>query len=74
MWAFSSRVEQNLLFTVVHRLVIAVASVVVEHRLRGVRASAAAAHRLSTCSSRAQYLQLTGLVGQQLVESSWTRD
>ena len=62
VWAFSSCGEQNWLFTVVRRLVIAVASVAVEHRLRGARASAAAAHRLSTCSSQAQYLQLTGSV------------
>ena len=33
MWAFSSSAEQGLLFIVVHRLLIAVASLVAEHRL-----------------------------------------
>ena len=32
-WAFSSCGEQELLFVAVHRLLIAVASLVVEHRL-----------------------------------------
>ena len=62
VWAFSSCGEQNLLCIVVRTLVIAVASAVVELRLIGARASAVAAHRLSTCSSQAQYLQLTGSV------------
>ena len=33
MWAFSSRGEQGLLFIVVHVLLIAVVSLVAEHRL-----------------------------------------
>ena len=33
VWAFSSCGEQGLLFVVVHGLLIAVASLVVEHRL-----------------------------------------
>ena len=33
-WAFSSCGEQGLFFIVVHRLLIAVASLVVEHRLQ----------------------------------------
>ena len=33
VWAFSSCSEQGLLFLVVHGLLIAVASLVVEHRL-----------------------------------------
>ena len=34
VWAFSSCVEQGLLFVAVHRLLIAVASLVVEHGLQ----------------------------------------
>ena len=33
VWAFSSCSEQGLLFIVVHRLLIAVTSLVAEHRL-----------------------------------------
>ena len=38
-WAFSSCGERGLLFAAVRRLLIAVASLVVEHGLLGVRAS-----------------------------------
>ena len=37
MWAFSSYGEQGLLFVVVHGLLIAVASLVAEHRLQVCR-------------------------------------
>ena len=47
VWAFSNCSEQGLLFIVVHRLLIVVASLVAEHRLQ--------AYRL-------QYLQPTGSV------------
>ena len=51
---FSLLVEsRGYCLVAVHRLLIAVTSVVVEHRLEGVQASAAAAHELSSCSSRA---------------------
>ena len=63
----------------VHWLLIAVASLVAEHVLQRVWASAVAAHRLSNCGSRAlecraQQLWGTGLVAQWHVESPWTRD
>ena len=47
-WIF---VAANLLSSAVHKLLIAVASLVVERGLRGARASVAAAHGLSSCSS-----------------------
>ena len=51
--AFSSCVERGLLFIAVHRPPIAVASLVAEHRLLGMRASVVVAHRLSSCGLRA---------------------
>ena len=47
--AFSSCGEQGLLFVVVHRLLIVVASLVAEHRLLGTQASVVVVHGLS-CS------------------------
>ena len=47
MWAFSSCGEWGLLFVAVHRLLIAVASLVAV----GAWASVVAAHRLSSCGS-----------------------
>ena len=57
---FFSGGEQGLLLAVVHELPIAVASLVVEHRL-------CRAHGL-------QKLCHVGLVAPRHVESSWTRD
>ena len=58
LWAFSSYGLWGLLFLVLHRLLLAVASVVVEHRLLSL-GSGVAAH---------------GLVALRHVGSSWTRD
>ena len=76
-WAFSSCGEQGLLFVQVRGLLIAVASLVAEHRLQAHRlqqlqhvGSVVVAH-----SSRAQAQQLwhMGLVAPRHVGSSWTR-
>ena len=53
MRAFSSCGERGLLFVAVRRLLIAVASLVVEHGLKGAQASVVVAHGLSSCGSRA---------------------
>ena len=58
LWAFSSYGLWGLLFLVLHRLLLAVASIVVEHRLLSL-GSGVAAH----C-----------LVALRHVGSSWTRD
>ena len=50
--AFSSCGEQGLLFIMVHRLLIVVASLVAEHRLQDVWASKVAAHEFSSCGTR----------------------
>ena len=50
--AFSSCGEWGLLFVVVPRLLITVASPVAEHKLQGGWASVAVAHGLSSCSSQ----------------------
>ena len=59
--AFSSCGEPGLLFVVVHGLLIAVASLVVEHGLqaRGLSScgSRALEHRLSSCGAQAQLLR-----------------
>ena len=52
MQAFSSCGERGLLFVAVRRLLIAVASLVAEHRL-GMRASVVVACGLSSCGSQA---------------------
>ena len=62
--AFSSCGEQGLLFVVVHRLLIAVASLVVEHWALGTRASVVAAFRLSSCGSQALEHRLSGFDAQ----------
>ena len=49
---FSSSGERELLFAVVHGLLIAAASLVAGHRLAGVRVSAAVAHGLRSRGSR----------------------
>ena len=80
-------VSRRLLFIVVFRLLIVVASLVVEHSLLGTRASVVAAHGLSSCgvwapgcvgfhscSTQLQQLWRMGLVAPQHVESSRTRD
>ena len=58
--AFSSCSEWGLLFTVVHGLLIAMASLVVEHRLQAHGLSSCASsvleRRLSSCGVRAQLL------------------
>ena len=48
---FASCGELGLLFMVVHGLLIAVASLAVEHGLEGPQASLVATHRLNNCSS-----------------------
>ena len=50
---FASCGELGLLLTVVHGLLIVVASLAVEHGLQGPQASLAATHRLSNCSLQA---------------------
>ena len=69
--AFASCSKQGLLFVAVCRLLIAVASLVVEHGLQGVRAQQL---WLAGSRAQAQQLQLTGLVAPRHVESSQTRD
>ena len=70
-WAFFSCSEQGLLFGAVRGLLIAVASLVVEHRLQ-----ARSLQQLWHVGSRAQAQQLwcTGLVALRHVGSSQTRD
>ena len=76
-WAFSSCSEQGLLFIAVRELLIAVASLVAEHRLQTRRLSSCGmwAQQLWLVGSRAQAQQLwcTGLVAQRPVGSSQTR-
>ena len=50
VWAFSGCGEQGPLFTVVQWLLVAVASLVAEHRLQGMQASGIAARGLGSCS------------------------
>ena len=76
---FASCGELGPLLTVVHGLLIAVASLAVEHGLQGPQASLAATHRLSNGSSRAQSTCVqwswpTGLAAPQHVGSSRPRD
>ena len=52
-WAFSSCGERGLLFIAVRGLLIAVASLAVEHVLQGARASVVVARGPSSCGSRA---------------------
>ena len=52
-WAFSSCVKRGLLFVAVHGLLIAVASLVVEHGLQAHRLSVVVARGLSSCGSQA---------------------
>ena len=52
-WAFSSCSKRGLLFVVVRRLLIAVASLCCRARALGAQASVVVAHRLSSCGSRA---------------------
>ena len=76
-WAFSSCGERGLLFLAVCGLLIAVDSLVVEHRLqvRGLQQLCHVGSVVVARSSRAQAQQLwrTGLVTPQHVGSSWTR-
>ena len=67
---FSSCSEQGLFFVAVHGLLIAVASLVAEHRLQARRLQ-----QLWLAGSRAQAQQLwrTGLVAPRHVGSFWTR-
>ena len=60
VWAFSSCGKQELLFVAVHGLLLAVASVVMEHGLMGSRCAGFSScgswdleHRLSSCGARA---------------------
>ena len=57
-WAFSSCRQQGLLFVVVRRLLIVVASLVAEHGL-GAWASVVVACGLSSCGSRALECRLS---------------
>ena len=59
---------------VVLRLLIAVASLVVKHRLQGEQASVSAVLGLSNCGSGAQQFWHTSLLALRYVESSQTRD
>ena len=68
-WAFSSCGEQTLLFVAVHRLLIVLASPVVEH---GSRVCGLQELRLLSC--RAQELWFMGLVAPRHAESSQARD
>ena len=72
--AFSSCCERGLLFVVVHGLLIAVPSLVVEHRALGARASVVVAHGLSSCGARALERRLSSCGALRHVGSSWTRD
>ena len=54
--AFSSCGEPGLFFVVVCRLLIVVASLVLEHRLQGGWASSVVAYSLSSCGTLAQLL------------------
>ena len=77
VWVFSSCRGRGLLFVAVHRLLIAVASLVAEHGLQCVGFSSCAmwAQQLWLMGSRAQAQQLwhTGLVVPRHVGSSRTR-
>ena len=66
MWAFFSHGEQGLLFIAVHRLLIAVASLLWSPGCRHMK--------LSGGSARAQWWWYSGFVALQHVESSWIRD
>ena len=59
-----SLVAENQNLAAVHGLLIALASLVVEHGLQG----------FSSCSMWAQYLRCMGIVAPRHVGSSWTRD
>ena len=50
---FSVCGDQGLLFVEVHRLLLVLASLVAEHRVKGARASVVVAHRLSSRSCQA---------------------
>ena len=75
--AFSSCGEQGLLFVVVHGLLIAMSSLVMEHGLQVCRLHQLCmqAQQLWLAGSRAQAQQLwrTGLAAPRHVGSSWTR-
>ena len=68
--AFSSCGERGLLFVVVRRLLIAVASLVVEH---GPQVHRLLQLWLTGSRAQAQQLWRTGLVAPRRVGSSWTR-
>ena len=71
-WAFSSCGERGLLFIAVCGLLIAVASLVVEHGLKGARASAVVACGLSSRGSRAPECRLSSCGARaQLLCSMW---
>ena len=76
-WAHSSGGKWGLLFVAVHRLLIAVPSLVVEHRLTS-RASVVAIHRLGVVAHGLQswgsVLKVQGLVVLWNVQSSQTRN
>ena len=78
VWAFSNCGQRGLLFIVVCRLLIAVASLVAEHRLqaRGLSSCGTWAQQLWHTGSRAQAQQLClmSLVAPWHVGSSQTRD
>ena len=68
---FSSCSEPGLLFSVVHKLFVAVASLVEEHRLQAFRFSQLL---LPGSREQAQQLYSTGLIALSHVESSRIRD
>ena len=72
VWAFSSCSERGLLFVAVHRLLIAVASLVVEHGLQVPQASVVVAQGLSSCASRALEHRLSSCgAWAQLFRGMW---
>ena len=69
-WLFVG-VSRGYCPAVVHKLLVAVASLVVEYGLQGLWASAVAARGLQSMGS---VVVASGLVALQRVESSWTKD
>ena len=70
--AFSSCGERGLLFVAVHGILLAVASLVAEHRRQGTQASVVVAHGLSSCDARALEHKLSSCGAQaQLLHGMW---
>ena len=67
-WVFSSCGKQGLLFSMVSRLLITVASLVVEHGLQGAQASVVTAFRLRSYATQAQLLHSARAVPRTGIE------